>query len=142
MYSIRSMDTRAWAESMSDRLFARPATAVVDLLRSGTASPREVLAEIESRVAEVNPAVNALVTLCFDRARDHARALEEKPSAERGVLAGLPIPIKDAYAVEGVRTTIGSLAFADPAVVRVTVRSMKPDIYPDARIGCEIVRTR
>jgi amidase len=29
------------------------------------------------------------------------------------VLAGLPIPIKDAYAVEGVRTTHASLAFAD-----------------------------
>ncbi|MCW3848483.1 dihydroneopterin aldolase [Sphingomonas sp. LB-2] len=37
---------------------------------------------------------------------------------------------------------VAALAFADPAVVRVTVRSMKPDIYPDARIGCEIVRTR
>jgi len=37
---------------------------------------------------------------------------------------------------------IAALAFADPAVVRVTVRSMKLDIYPDARVGCEIVRTR
>ena len=37
---------------------------------------------------------------------------------------------------------VAALAFADPAVVRVTVRSMKPDIYPDDRIGCEIVRTR
>ena len=37
---------------------------------------------------------------------------------------------------------VAALAFADPAVVRVTVRSAKPDIYPDARIGCEIVRTR
>jgi dihydroneopterin aldolase len=37
---------------------------------------------------------------------------------------------------------VAALAFADPAVVRVTVTSMKPDIYPDARIGCEIVRTR
>ncbi|MEZ0242628.1 MAG: dihydroneopterin aldolase, partial [Sphingomonas sp.] len=37
---------------------------------------------------------------------------------------------------------VAALAFADPAVARVTVRSMKPDIYPDARIGCEIVRSR
>jgi dihydroneopterin aldolase len=27
-------------------------------------------------------------------------------------------------------------------VVAVTVRSVKPDIYPDAQIGCEVVRTR
>lgn len=37
---------------------------------------------------------------------------------------------------------VAALAFADPAVVRVKVRSMKVDVYPDARIGCEIVRTR
>lgn len=37
---------------------------------------------------------------------------------------------------------VAALALADPAVVRVAVRSMKPDIYPDARIGCEIVRSR
>jgi amidase len=98
---------------VTDRLFDKPATAVVDLLRAGEISPREVLADTGSRVESVNPAVNALVTLCFDRARDRALRLEAKPSAERGVLAGLPMPIKDAYAVEGVRTTIGSLAFAD-----------------------------
>ena len=37
---------------------------------------------------------------------------------------------------------VAALAFADPAVVSVRVRSMKPDIYPDARIGCEIERSR
>jgi dihydroneopterin aldolase len=37
---------------------------------------------------------------------------------------------------------VAALAFADPAVVRVRVRSKKLDIYPDARVGCEIVRTR
>lgn len=98
---------------MSNRLFELPATAVVDLLRKGDVSPAEVLADTEARVATVNPAVNALVTFCHDRAARHATALAAKPPAERGVLAGLPIPIKDAYAVSGVRTTIGSLAYAD-----------------------------
>lgn len=37
---------------------------------------------------------------------------------------------------------VAALAFADPAVVRVRVRSKKLDIYPDARVGCEIVRSR
>ncbi|RYY25444.1 MAG: dihydroneopterin aldolase [Sphingomonadales bacterium] len=37
---------------------------------------------------------------------------------------------------------VAALALADPRVVRVRVKSMKPDIYPDARIGCEIERTR
>jgi amidase len=98
---------------VTDRLFAKPATVVVDLLRSGAISPGEVLADVERRVAEINPAVNALVTLCFERARGHAGALEAMAPAGRGALAGLPIPIKDAYAVAGVRTTLGSRAFAD-----------------------------
>jgi len=37
---------------------------------------------------------------------------------------------------------IAALCLADPRVVEVTVRSTKPDIYPDARIGCEVVRKR
>ncbi|HET7717683.1 MAG TPA: amidase family protein [Bauldia sp.] len=98
---------------MTERLYSKPATEVVDLLRAGDIAPREVLDDIAARVEAVNPAVNALVTLCFDRAHRHAAALAAKPSAVRGVLAGLPVPIKDAYAVEGVRTTMGSLAFAD-----------------------------
>lgn len=37
---------------------------------------------------------------------------------------------------------VAALALSDPRVVRVRVRSMKLDIYPDARIGCEIERTQ
>ena len=37
---------------------------------------------------------------------------------------------------------VAALALRDPRVARVTVRSMKLDIYPDARIGCEVVRYR
>ena len=31
---------------------------------------------------------------------------------------------------------------ADPRVRAVKVRSMKLDVYPDARVGCEVVRVR
>jgi 7,8-dihydroneopterin aldolase/epimerase/oxygenase len=37
---------------------------------------------------------------------------------------------------------IAATCLADPRVVEVRVSSMKPDIYPDARVGCEVVRTR
>lgn len=37
---------------------------------------------------------------------------------------------------------VAALALADPRVYQVRVRSTKPDIYPDARIGCEIIRLR
>jgi dihydroneopterin aldolase len=37
---------------------------------------------------------------------------------------------------------VAALALADPRVRQVRVRSMKLHVYPDARIGCEIVRFR
>ncbi|WP_431470854.1 dihydroneopterin aldolase [Sphingosinithalassobacter sp. LHW66-3] len=37
---------------------------------------------------------------------------------------------------------VAALAFGDPRVTEVRVRSMKPDVYPDAAVGCEIVRGR
>ncbi|MEN2785189.1 dihydroneopterin aldolase [Sphingomonas qilianensis] len=38
--------------------------------------------------------------------------------------------------------TIAALCLDDARVMRVRVRTMKTDIYPDAGIGCEIVRER
>lgn len=35
---------------------------------------------------------------------------------------------------------VAGLCLADPRVVRVRVRSVKPDVYPDAAVGCEIER--
>ncbi|HXH17317.1 MAG TPA: dihydroneopterin aldolase [Sphingomonas sp.] len=37
---------------------------------------------------------------------------------------------------------IAALCLADARVQRVKVRTMKTDVYPDARVGCEIVRER
>ncbi|MHA6721013.1 dihydroneopterin aldolase [Sphingomonas sp. RS6] len=37
---------------------------------------------------------------------------------------------------------ISALAMRDPRVRSVIVRTTKPDIYPDAGIGCEIIRSR
>ena len=38
--------------------------------------------------------------------------------------------------------TIAALCLADERVIAVTVRSTKPDIYPDASVGCEVTRVR
>lgn len=43
---------------------------------------------------------------------------------------------------ESLVEAIADLCLADPRVRRVQVRSVKLDVYPDARVGCEIVRTR
>jgi len=94
------------------------ACAVVDLLRRGEVTPHDLLDALEARIAAVDGKVNALPTLCFERARAHADRLMRLPVAERGPLAGLPVPIKDLTAVAGVRTTHGSRIFADHVPAR------------------------
>lgn len=73
--------------------------------------PTELVDAAANRIEKVNGAVNALPTLCFDRARDHAKRIE----ADQGLtwLGGLPIAIKDLNEVAGVRTTFGSPIYAD-----------------------------
>lgn len=98
---------------MSDPVWSWSAVATADRLREGSISPREVLAAVRARVESIDPIVNALPTRCFDRADRMAALLEAAPPDKRGRFAGLPWPIKDSAAVAGVRTTYGSLAFAD-----------------------------
>ncbi len=94
-------------------LTALDARVVVSLLRSGEVTPRDLLAELETRIGAVDGMVNALPTLCFERAHAHADRLMQLPLDQRGPLAGLPVPIKDTTDVAGVRTTYGSPIFAD-----------------------------
>ena len=60
---------------MKDRLFSKSASEVVGLLRRGEVSPLELIDEVEARAGAVEPDINALPTLCLDRAREHARQL-------------------------------------------------------------------
>ena len=81
------------------------------MLQSGEITPHDALDALEARIALVEPLVNALPTLVFERARAHADLLMKRPLGERGRLAGLPVPIKDLMSVAGVRTTQGSKVF-------------------------------
>ncbi len=94
------------------KLFEKTANEIVTSLKRAEITPLDCLDALEARIAAVDSLVNALPTLCFDRARQHARNLMHKPIAERGMLAGLPIPIKDLVNVAGVRSTQGSPIFA------------------------------
>ena len=97
----------------SSELLQATACAIVERLKGGEITPHDLLDALERRIDEVDGKVNALPTRCFDRARAHADALMTKPAGERGLLAGLPVPIKDLTSVKGVRTTLGSPIFRD-----------------------------
>lgn len=98
---------------MSNDLIRADAATIIARLKRGEVTPHDLLDALEARIAAVNGAVNALPTLCFDRARQHADRLMKKPLAQRGQLAGMPIPIKDLVNVAGVRSTQGSPIFAN-----------------------------
>src|SRR3954471_7054954 len=103
---------------MSDELWRISAVEAVTRLRKGEISPLDLVDASARRIAEIEPAVNALPTLCLDRARDHARRIMQGGAAcaaagEAGWLAGLPVSIKDLTDVAAVRTTYGSPIFAD-----------------------------
>ncbi len=67
------------------------------------------------RIEESNPKLNAFVTVTADAARARARELDEELARgrDRGPMHGIPIAHKDILRTKGVRTTCGSLLFAD-----------------------------
>src|SRR5260370_11374775 len=111
--AIEKRNERGTQVASDQGLIRATACAVIEKLNSGEVTPLDLLDVLERRIAEVDGKVNALPTLCFDRARTHARALMKKPVGERGPLAGMPIPIKDLFNVEGVLNTQGSPIFKD-----------------------------
>tara|TARA_Y100000746_G_scaffold219190_1_gene216406 strand:- start:283 stop:1743 length:1461 start_codon:yes stop_codon:yes gene_type:complete len=98
----------------SDRdLITMTANEVVNLLKKNEVSPMELLSALEKRVNAIDKDVNALPTLCFSRAKSEAEKVMQKPLEERGLLAGLPIAIKDLAPVQGVKSTWGSPVYKD-----------------------------
>jgi amidase len=109
-------------------LCRKTACDVVDLLKSRRVSPQELLESTFIRIEEVEPAVNAMPTLCRERAFAAANRISGE-EAYPGWLAGLPIGIKDLTAVAGVRTSYGTRGLAsyvpdvsDPLVTRLEER--------------------
>lgn len=67
-----------------------------------------------ARAEAVGDAVGAFTTLTPERAITHAEAAQRRiDRGDAGVLTGVPTAIKDLEPTRGVRTTLGSAAFAD-----------------------------
>lgn len=93
------------------------------------AVPQRVLLTVEMTVAyDRAPSEDRIEeVLDYDFVREGIRALGEGPGF------GLQETLVEAVA---------ALCLGDPRVRRVRVRSVKPDVYPDAAVGCEVVRER
>ncbi|MVO18296.1 amidase [Parasedimentitalea huanghaiensis] len=88
------------------------ATELLAELRSGSLSAVELMQNTLDRITEVNPQLNAIVSL-----RDRDALMAEAKVADqvktRGALHGLPMAVKDLTNVAGIRTTHGSPMMAD-----------------------------
>jgi aspartyl-tRNA(Asn)/glutamyl-tRNA(Gln) amidotransferase subunit A len=73
-------------------------------------SARELTAEFYARIERQNPALNAFLALCPERAYAQADRVDAQIARGEGLgpLAGVPMAIKDVISTRGVRTTCGS----------------------------------
>lgn len=84
-------------------------------LRSRRISSVELTRECLRQIEELNPVLNAFITVTADAAIEHAEGLDRElaKGLDRGPLHGIPIAHKDLMWTRGVRTTSGSKIFAD-----------------------------
>jgi amidase len=118
---------------MSDLSITRlPAHEIARRVKTRELSPAAV---VEAHLAAIelhNPRLNAVVTLTAERALDQARALERRLDAGDpvGLLAGVPLGVKDTHPTKGVRTTYGSPLMKDhvpDADAEIVARALAAD---------------
>lgn len=100
-----------------------------ELLRRKKISPVELTTACLARIEQLNPTLNAFITVMHESALAEARYAEEEINAGnwRGPLHGIPIGLKDLIDTAGVKTTCGSALFADrvPVEDAEVVRRLK-----------------
>ncbi|MGI8653694.1 MAG: amidase [Pyrinomonadaceae bacterium] len=96
----------------ADELTAQSVVELARLMRARLVSPVEVVEAYLRRIDNLNPQLNAIVTLAPDaleRAREAENKIMRRSSDDDiGALCGVPITIKDTIETKGLLTTSGS----------------------------------
>lgn len=110
-------------------VFFRSAADVAALVRAGRLSARELAEMALDRIEAINPAVHAVVETCRSAALEAAAAADRATARGEpvGALHGVPMTIKEAFQVAGMRSTWGSPLFAGHVAGRdaVVVRRLR-----------------
>ena len=98
-------------------------------IRNHAVSPVELTRDCLARIENLNPKLNAFVTVLADSALDQARRAEQEiqRGGYRGPLHGIPIGLKDILDTAGIRTTAASAQYKDriPAEDAEVVRRLR-----------------
>ena len=94
-------------------IIEQSATTLRQLISTKKISPLEVLDACIDQIKRTDPEINAFTVTCVDEARADAKRVEAQIMAgeDLGLLAGLPLAIKDMSLTKGMRTTFGSLIY-------------------------------
>src|SRR4029077_5184066 len=100
---------------MTDNIIQMDASRIAELVANRELSPVEVMKAHLDRIAEVNPKLNAIVTMA-DGAPDAAKKAEAavRSEARLGPLHGVPFTVKDGIHTPGVLTPRRSPIFTGP----------------------------
>jgi aspartyl-tRNA(Asn)/glutamyl-tRNA(Gln) amidotransferase subunit A len=100
-----------------------------ELLHSRVISPMELTQACLNRIDNLNPRLNAFITVAAEQALVEARAMdaEQRRGIWRGPLHGIPIALKDNIDTASIRTTAASELFKDriPSEDATVVRKLK-----------------
>jgi Asp-tRNA(Asn)/Glu-tRNA(Gln) amidotransferase A subunit family amidase len=99
----------------TDEICFLPALSLRDAYARGELSPVDAVDAVLDRIERRNAELNTFVTLLPAEARQAARRAEQQLRAGQdvGPLHGIPVLIKDLTPTAGIRTTFGSVAYAD-----------------------------
>src|SRR6266496_3996803 len=102
---------------------------ISNLIRQEQLSPVEILERCIQRIEDLNPKLNAFITIAAEEAREKAKIAEAEIKAGkwRGALHGIPIAIKDFYDTAGIKTTAAFEHFSNrtPAKDALSVARLK-----------------
>ena len=83
------------------------------LLSTKQISCEELIKIHLNQIEKYNPLVNAIVTLTNELAIKQAKDFDNNTDKLNGILAGLPVAVKDLEETSGIRTTFGSQIYKD-----------------------------
>jgi amidase len=98
---------------MAGRYVGQTAVGLAASVRSGQASPTDVLDEHLERIAALDGRLGAFRVLRTEQVRAEARALEHRGDLAELPLAGVPVAVKDNIDLAGLPTRNGSAATTD-----------------------------